>query len=115
RNLNLVLGKGERLGLVAGNGGGKTTLLRIIAGLAEPGTGEIVRSRGLRIGLVEQDVPAGLRNLTLREAVLRALPADEQQTEAWRVEVALDEFATPEELRDRNVADLSGGWQRLML
>lgn len=32
RNLDLVVGDGERLGLVAGNGGGKTTPVRCIAG-----------------------------------------------------------------------------------
>ena len=34
-NLNLVIGEGDRVGLVAGNGGGKTTLLRCIAGTQE--------------------------------------------------------------------------------
>ncbi len=113
--LNLVIADGDRVGLVAGNGLGKTTLLRIIAGLAEPTGGEVIRSRGLRIGYVEQDVPAGLMPLTLREAVLEALPPAERETDAWRADVALDGFETPYELRDRRVAELSGGWQRLML
>lgn len=115
RDLSFVIGNGERLGLVAGNGGGKTTLLKAIAGLAEPGAGEIIRSRGLRIGLVEQDVPEPLLALTLHEAIRRALPAEERESETWRVDVALDEFATPEATRTRKVAELSGGWQRLML
>ncbi len=51
---------GDRVGLVAGNGGGKTTLLRCIAGRQELSSGEIIRSRGLRIGYVEQDVPPAL-------------------------------------------------------
>ena len=72
-DLNLVIADGDRVGLVAGNGGGKTTLLRCIAGLLEPSAGEITRSRGLRLGYVEQDVPPALQPLTLREAVLDAL------------------------------------------
>ena len=115
QNLNFVIGDGERLGLVAGNGGGKTTLLRAIAAQAEPSGGEIVRSRGLRIGFVQQDVPETLLPLTLQDAVRRALPPDERESESWRVDVALDEFGTPGELRTRKVAELSGGWQRLML
>jgi ATPase subunit of ABC transporter with duplicated ATPase domains len=114
-DLNLVIADGDRVGLVAGNGLGKTTLLRIIAGLAEPTTGEVIRSRGLRIGYVEQDVPAALMPLTLRDAVLEALPPSERETDAWRADVTLDGFETPYELRDRKVAELSGGWQRLML
>jgi ATPase subunit of ABC transporter with duplicated ATPase domains len=114
-DLNIVIADGDRVGLVAGNGNGKTTLLRIIAGLAEPSVGDIVRSRGLRVGYVEQDVPADLMDLTLSEAILRSLPPDERETASWRVGVVLDEFETPEELRARPVSKLSGGWQRLML
>ncbi len=113
--LTLAISDGERVGLVAGNGMGKTTLLRIIAGLAEPTAGEVTRSRGLRIGYVEQDVPARLLPLTLRDAVLDSLPPADREVEAWKADVALDGFDTPYELRDRAVSALSGGWQRLML
>ncbi len=114
-DLNLVIADGDRVGLVAGNGGGKTTLLRCIAGLQSLTTGDIVRSRGLRIGFVEQDVPDRLAPLTLREAVLDALSSDARQSEGWRAEVVLDEFGAPESLRNQAVSTLSGGWQRLML
>ena len=57
QNLTMTIGDADRIGLIAGNGGGKTTLLRCLAGLAEPTTGDIVRSRGMRVGYVEQDVP----------------------------------------------------------
>lgn len=114
-NLNLVIGDGDRVGLVAGNGNGKTTLLRMIAGLADPTEGEIVRSRGLKLGYVEQDVPAHLMALTLRDAVLDGIDPELRETDGWRADVALDELQTPEALRDRLVGSLSGGWQRLML
>jgi ATPase subunit of ABC transporter with duplicated ATPase domains len=114
-DLNLVVGDGDRVGLVAGNGGGKTTLLRCLAGQAEPSSGEIHRSRGLRIGFVEQDVPAPLLDLTFYEAIRRALPPEEREEQSWRVDVVLDEFETPASLRDRPMRALSGGWQRLAL
>ena len=115
QNLSMVIGDGDRIGLIAGNGGGKTTLLRCLAGLAEPTSGEIVRSRGLRIGYVEQDVPETLLNLSLAEAVRRALPLAERADSEWRVDVVLDEFGAPADLHDRPLHALSGGWQRLAL
>jgi ATPase subunit of ABC transporter with duplicated ATPase domains len=115
RNLTFIIGDGDRLGLIAGNGGGKTTLLRCLAGVAEPATGTIVRSRGLRVGYVEQDVPDGLLNLPLAEAVRRALPPAERDANQWRVDLVLDEFGAPADQRDRPLRELSGGWQRLAL
>ncbi|MDW6025102.1 ABC-F family ATP-binding cassette domain-containing protein [Mesorhizobium sp. BAC0120] len=114
-NLNLTVAAGDRLGIVAANGRGKSTLLRCIAGSFEPTTGDIIRARGLRIGHVEQDVPADLAELTFREVVCRALPADLIESEAWRVDVVLGELEVPEALHERKLSALSGGWQRLAM
>ena len=115
QNLTFNLSDGDRIGLVAGNGGGKSTLLRCLAGSAEPGAGAITLSRGLRVGLVEQDVPDTLLDLTLHEAVRRALPPAQRDRDGWRVGAVLDEFDTPEDLPGRPVRALSGGWQRLAM
>ena len=114
-NLNFVIGDGDRLGLVAGNGRGKTTLLRAMAGQGELTQGDIVCSRGLRVGYVEQDMPAASMGMTLYEMVLSALPEADRETDSWRVDVVLDEFDTPEALRQRPLSQLSGGWQRIAL
>ena len=95
RDLSIVVQDRDRVGLIAGNGLGKTSLLRVIAGVAEPTTGEVTRSRGLRVGYVEQDVPKALMDKTLFEAVLEALPAADRDSDSWRVDVVLDEFETP--------------------
>ncbi|WP_028350155.1 ABC-F family ATP-binding cassette domain-containing protein [Bradyrhizobium murdochi] len=113
--LNLVVSAGDRIGLVAANGRGKSTLLRCIAGLMEPGEGEVTRSRGLTIGYVEQEVPAVLMDTPLDAAVLEALPVDRRASESWRVEMALESLEVPEALRRRPLKQLSGGWQRLAL
>ena len=115
QNLNLVIGTGDRLGLVAGNGAGKSTLLKCLAGLIEQTHGDIVRSRGLRVALVEQDVPARLLDLSLHDVLHQALPVEERESQTWRVDMVLDEFETPAELRTLPMRALSGGWQRLAL
>ncbi|MET3925288.1 ATP-binding cassette domain-containing protein [Devosia sp. 2618] len=114
-NLNFVISDGDRVGLVAGNGRGKTTLLRALAGQGELTSGEIVRSRGLTVGYVEQDMPEKSMALTLYDAVLEALPPADRDTDSWRVDVVLDEFETPDTMRNRKLTELSGGWQRIAL
>ncbi|TWT11749.1 ATP-binding cassette domain-containing protein [Reyranella sp. CPCC 100927] len=115
QNLTLVVGDDDRLGLVAGNGAGKTTLLKCLAGLMEPTTGDVVRSRGLKVGIVEQEVPTNLLGLSLSESIRRALAPAERDSQAWRVDLVLDEFDTPADMREQPLQALSGGWQRLAL
>ena len=114
-NLTLVIGAGDRLGIVAANGRGKSTLLRCLGGSGEPSSGDITRGRGVRIGHVEQDIPAALMDRSLRDAVTDALPAEQLDSEQWRVDVVLDSFEVPEALRERPVNQLSGGWQRVAM
>src|ERR1700693_2914714 len=56
--LDLVVNAGDRIGLVAANRRGKSTLLRCMAGAMEASEGEITRSRGLTVGYV--DMPEAL-------------------------------------------------------
>ena len=114
-DLGFTLGGAERLGLVAGNGAGKSSLLRCLAGQLEPSAGEITRTRGIRIGHVEQDLPERLLELTLADAVRRALPPEEREGNAWRVELVLEELGATPDLLDRPLRAQSGGWQRLAL
>jgi len=113
--LNLTLEKGDRIGLIAGNGRGKSTLLRCIAGTHEPTSGEITTARGLRIGHLEQDVPEALLPLTLYDAVRSALPPEQAEYDSWRVDVVLDDLKVPYEHQQKPMQALSGGWQRIAM
>lgn len=114
-DLSFTVQPGDRIGLVAANGRGKSSLLRLLAGRLEATAGDVTRARGLKVGLVAQDVPEALLPLTLRAAVLGALPAEEADYEGWRVDLVLDDLSVPEALRDLPLAGLSGGWQRTAL
>jgi ABC transport system ATP-binding/permease protein len=70
--VSLALEAGERAGLVGPNGGGKSTLARILAGLEEPDQGEVVRGRGVRMAYLEQE-PRLDPGATAMEVVLAGL------------------------------------------
>ncbi len=53
--IEAAIAAGDRIGLVGPNGGGKTTLLRLASGPGVPDQGEVVRKRGLTIGLLAQE------------------------------------------------------------
>lgn len=111
-DLTLTISKGDRIGLIAANGRGKTTLMECLAGRSEPTTGDITRARGLRIGYVTQNVPDEARAQTLYEWVLAALPAEQADYESWRVDVVLDGLSVPYDVQHKPLNALSGGWQR---
>jgi ABC transport system ATP-binding/permease protein len=48
------IGDGDRIGVVGRNGDGKSTLLRILAGLQEPDDGRVTRRRGVTLGMLDQ-------------------------------------------------------------
>ncbi|MGM9820980.1 MAG: ABC-F family ATP-binding cassette domain-containing protein [Muribaculaceae bacterium] len=58
--------EGDKIGIIAKNGTGKTTLLRCIAGLESPDSGRVILRSGLRIGMLEQ-VTRFPEGLTVRQ------------------------------------------------
>ncbi|MER8978836.1 ABC-F family ATP-binding cassette domain-containing protein [Mesorhizobium sp. M0870] len=114
-NLDLTIGSGDRLGIVAANGRGKSTLLKCLTGEMEPTSGDITRTRGLRVGHVEQSVAPALLTRSFHQVVADVLPPEQAESELWRVDVVLDSLDVPEPMRERPMQALSGGWQRLAL
>jgi ABC transport system ATP-binding/permease protein len=80
KNVNLIINKGERIALVAKNGTGKTTLLRVLNG-SEGSEGEnakIIFAKDIRIGTLEQD-PLLPEGATAIEAIFHS---ENPQTQA---------------------------------
>ncbi len=56
KDVSFRIAQGDRIGLVGPNGTGKTTLLRMAAGLEEPNAGNVAYARGTRIGFLQQEL-----------------------------------------------------------
>src|SRR5437868_561042 len=106
---------GARTALVGENGAGKSTLLKCLAGELELNGGKVIRSRGLRVAGVPQDVPSGMADLPVRDVLHRSLAKVGLGEDYWRIDVLLDEIGVEQEALDRPFGKMSGGWQRLLL
>jgi len=98
-HLSFTVSRGDRLGVVGINGCGKSTLLRVLAGTMPPEGGGVLRSKGVRLGFLDQDP---------------AVPPGTVRTSAgggWEVEAVLDRLGmTP--MLEADTASLSGGQRK---
>ena len=53
-NVSFFLNEGDKVGVIGINGTGKSTLLRILAGVEEADSGEVIRTGGIRISYLPQ-------------------------------------------------------------
>lgn len=128
RNLNLVVEERDFLGIVGGNGCGKTTLVKIILGLLTPQSGEVVflcdgqRVSRLAMGYLPQYSQIDrLFPITVRETVELGLVAPGNllsfsgNNDAGLVDEAMNSLGVSS-LAGKHIGELSGGeLQRVML
>jgi len=103
-DVDLVVTRGERVGVVGPNGAGKTVLVRVLAGDLEPGTGTRWAGPGIEVGYLSQ-AAAGLDP---RASVIDALRAGRSLAEDEAVRRLMAFLFDYEQVR-RPVATLSGG------
>jgi ATP-binding cassette subfamily F protein uup len=108
--VSLGVAAGERIGVVGLNGGGKTTLLEILAGVSAPDSGRVSRTRDLRLSVVTQrtELPAG----TVRDAVLSHYAAEHEWAADARVRSIVDGLGITALGLESSTAGLSGGERR---
>ncbi|TKG62011.1 ABC-F family ATP-binding cassette domain-containing protein [Prauserella endophytica] len=109
--VSLGVGEGERIGVVGLNGGGKTTLLEVLAGLTPPDSGRVSRVRALRMRVVTQRtaLPEGS---TVRDVVLAEYAAEHEWAADARVRSIVDGLGISAIGLETPTATLSGGERR---
>jgi len=109
--VSLGVAAGDRIGVVGLNGGGKTTLLEVLAGLVEPDSGRVSQVRGLRMAVVTQrtELPEGK---TIGEIVLAAYATEHEWAADARVRSIVDGLGISALGLDSSTATLSGGERR---
>ncbi|MDE6121044.1 MAG: ATP-binding cassette domain-containing protein, partial [Muribaculaceae bacterium] len=99
--------EGDKIGIVARNGTGKSTLLRIIAGAESPDSGNIVYRNGLRVGYLPQE-PLFAEGQTVLEAALDGDDAIAGLVRRYNAALASgDTEATEKAVREM---DQTGAW-----
>ena len=106
RDINFSIGEGQRVGLIAKNGTGKSTLLSILSGKEGYDSGSIVFRRDLKVGMLEQS-PVFDPDESVLDACFNHQGEEEKVLKAKQVLTQL-------KIRDLNqrMGELSGGQQK---
>ena len=111
-NVSLGVNEGERIGVVGRNGGGKSTLLKIMAGLEPADSGRVAKAGGVEIGVLNQ-IDTAAPGALVRDVVLGSRAEHEWARDSQIREVLTGLFGGfSDDLLDREFASLSGGERR---
>jgi ATPase subunit of ABC transporter with duplicated ATPase domains len=103
--VDLAIDRGSRVVVLGLNGAGKTTLLRMLGGLMEPDTGEVIPGHGLKLGYYAQEH----ETLDLDRTVVENLRSQAPDLTDTQVRSVLGSFLFSGDDADKPARVLSGG------
>jgi len=107
--VNFYLNEGDKTGIIGINGTGKSTFLKVLAGVTEPDEGRITRDPNVQISYLSQN-PAMDDNATVLEQVFLHFPAEFRQLNEYEAKSMLNQLGITD--HDQKVGTLSGGQRK---
>lgn len=115
---SLAVGQGDKIGLIGVNGTGKSTLLKVMAGVDFPDSGTVTRSGGVRVAYLPQN-PEFAPETTVLQQVMTGVAIDKARAKEAKVVQQADEYQCKSVLTqlglsdyDQPIGQLSGGQKR---
>ena len=110
-SVNFYLDDGDKVGVIGINGTGKSTFLKVLAGVTEADGGKIVRNPNVQISYLSQNDPMS-DNDTILEHIFRSFPEDFRLINEYEAKTMLTKLGIIE--YDRTIGTLSGGQRKIV-
>ena len=107
--VNLGINEGDKIGLIGVNGTGKSTFLKILAGVDEAESGTVITGNGVRIGYLPQNPDFDGEKTILEQAMAGVSPA-EQEAKEFQVKNILTRLGLSD--YEQKIGVLSGGQKK---
>lgn len=109
KDVVLGINSGDKIGLIGINGTGKSTLLKMIAGLETPDSGTVTKAGGVRVGYLPQN-PLFEEGVTVLQQVMRGVSEQQRESKIYECKAILTKLGISD--FDEPVSRLSGGQKK---
>ena len=108
-NVNFYLNENDKVGIIGINGTGKSTFLKVLAGILEPDGGKITRNPNVQVSYLSQN-PRMEDNATILEQVFLHFPAEFRELNEYEAKSMLTRLGFTD--FSQKVGTLSGGQRK---
>ncbi|MGN0480879.1 MAG: ABC-F family ATP-binding cassette domain-containing protein [Lachnospiraceae bacterium] len=107
--ISLGINQGDRIGVVGVNGTGKSTFLKVVAGILEPDSGKIVKGNGVKVSYLEQETDFEEKSIIEYVCSHKGLTEGETVSDS-QAKTILNKLGITE--YDADISTLSGGQKK---
>lgn len=108
-DVSFYLNEGDKTGIIGVNGTGKSTFLKVLAGVTEPDAGTVARNPNVQVSVLPQN-PVMEDSATVLEQVFLHFPAEFRKLNEYEAKSMLNRLGLPDV--DKKIGELSGGQRK---